>query len=51
MIDSNQTIPEPSKELPIISKADVCVVGSGMAGSAAAIAAARNGSKVTLIEK
>jgi len=46
-----KTITEPSKEIPIIGKTDVVVIGSGMAGSAAAIAAARNGVNVTLIEK
>jgi len=46
-----QTILEPSKEIPVIGQADVVVVGSGMAGSAAAIAASRNGARVYLIEK
>jgi len=32
-------------------KADVCVVGGGLAGTFAAIAAARHGAKVVLIEK
>ena len=46
-----KTIKEPPKEIPVISETDVLVVGSGMAGAAAAIAAARNGAKVSLIEK
>jgi flavin-dependent dehydrogenase len=34
-----------------LARADVCVVGSGSAGSSAAIAAARSGASVVLIEK
>ena len=37
--------------VPIYGKADVVVVGGGVAGVSAAIAAARNGKKVTLVEK
>ncbi len=45
------TVKEPSRDIPVISEVDVAVIGSGMAGSAAAIAAARNSAKVCLIEK
>lgn len=38
-------------DLPLIEEADVCVVGSGSAGSTAAIAAARGGASVVLVEK
>jgi len=51
MNSSKKMITEPSKNIPVIGKADVVIVGSGMAGSAAAIAAARNGASVCLIEK
>jgi ribulose 1,5-bisphosphate synthetase/thiazole synthase len=38
-------------ELPLIADPDVCVVGSGSAGSTAAIAAARGGASVVLVEQ
>ncbi len=40
-----------STAVPAIAAADVCIVGSGSAGSTAAIAAARCGASVVLIEK
>lgn len=42
---------EPAKDLPVIGEYDVVVVGGGIAGVAAAVAAARNGATVCLIEK
>ena len=38
-------------DLPLLADADVCVVGSGSAGSTAAIAAARAGASTILVEK
>ncbi len=38
-------------ELPVIAEADVVIVGSGSAGSSAAVAAGRSGADVVLIEK
>ncbi|MFS4467479.1 FAD-dependent oxidoreductase [Maribacter sp. 2210JD10-5] len=38
-------------KVPIVHRPDVCVVGGGAAGISAAIAAARTGKKVLLIEK
>ncbi|MCL5070736.1 MAG: FAD-dependent oxidoreductase [Actinobacteria bacterium] len=45
------TLTETAKKIKIIDKFDVIVVGGGIAGSAAAIAASRNNSKVCIIEK
>ena len=42
---------EPAKELPVFHKTDVAVVGGGPAGFAAAVAAARAGAKVALVER
>ena len=39
------------KEIPVVRETDVIVIGGGLAGVAAAVAAAREGMKVTLIEK
>ena len=41
----------PAREIPTFHETDVVVVGGGPAGFAAAIAAARTGSKVALVEK
>jgi len=42
---------EPSRELPVYHRCDVLVVGGGPAGTAAAVAAAREGAEVTLLER
>ena len=42
---------EPAHELPVFHETDVIVVGGGPAGFAAAVAAARTGAKVALIER
>ena len=44
-------ITEPEKRIPIVGEYDVAVCGGGVAGVAAALAAARHGAKVLLIEK
>ena len=38
-------------DIPTLLRADVCVVGGGCAGTAAAVTAARNGARVVLIEQ
>ena len=45
------TVSEPSRQLPVSGECDVLVCGGGVAGIAAALSAARNGAKVMLIER
>ena len=44
-------ITEPSRQVPVADRFDVVCVGAGIAGSAAAVAAARTGARVGLVEK
>jgi hypothetical protein len=46
-----RTFQEPSREIPVFAETDVLVVGGGPAGTAAAIAAARTGADVMLVER
>ena len=41
----------PRRKVPVFHTTDVCVVGGGPAGFAAAVAAAKTGAKVALVEK
>ena len=45
------TVTLPEKQLPVMLTADVCVVGGGSAGVAAAAASAKNGAKTVLVER
>jgi glycine/D-amino acid oxidase-like deaminating enzyme len=45
------TIHEPQRETPVLKRTDVLVVGGGSAGVSAAVAAARAGAEVTLVER
>lgn len=42
---------EPARKIPVFHRTDVVVVGGGPAGFAAAVAAARSGAKVALVER
>ena len=44
-----KTVTEPRRTLPVLGAYDVVVVGGGIAGVAAAVAAARNGAKACLL--
>ncbi len=44
------TIAEPARQVPVVADCDVCVVGGSATGVFAAVAAARLGAKVTIIE-
>src|SRR5271169_1883217 len=46
-----KTIFEPARQVPVFAETDVLVVGGGPAGTAAAIAAARLGAEVLLVER
>lgn len=46
-----QTVTEPRREIPVVAQADVIVAGGGPGGLPAAIAAARHGARVVLIER
>jgi hypothetical protein len=48
---TGRTIAEPAREIPVHATCDVLVVGGGPAGTAAAIAAARLGADVILLER
>jgi FAD dependent oxidoreductase len=46
-----QSVNEPGGQVPVVAETDVLVVGGGPAGQAAAVAAARVGVGVTLLER
>ena len=47
----SKTVIDPQRAIPVRSEVDVVVVGGGPAGTAAAIAAARQGAKTVLVER
>lgn len=48
---STRMIDEPAGKVPVVAEGDLVVVGGGPAGIAAAVAGARNGLSVTLLER
>src|SRR5580692_5181174 len=51
MTATPQFVSEPAGRVPVVASADLVVVGGGPAGIAAALAGARNGLSVTLLER
>jgi len=47
----SKTFAEPARDIPVYAETDVLVVGGGPAGTAAAVAAARLGADVLLVER
>src|SRR5678816_2149766 len=45
------TLREPARDIPVYRQCDVLVVGGGPSGTAAAVAAARSGADVVLLER
>lgn len=50
-LDIKSYVKEPKRKIPVIDSADVVVLGGGPAGVSAAVAAARSGADVLLLEK
>src|ERR1700759_1743484 len=51
MTATPEFVTEPSGRVPVAASSDLVVVGGGPAGIAAALAGARNGLSVTLLER
>jgi FAD dependent oxidoreductase len=50
-MSGNRSLAEVARDTPIVGEWDVVVVGGGSAGTSAAVAAARSGARVALVER
>lgn len=50
-MNTQKKVQVAGREAPVVAESDVIVVGGGPAGTAAAVSAARQGAKVTLLER
>lgn len=50
-VERGTYVEEPARQVPVTHEPDVLVIGAGPAGIGAAVAAARNGAKVLLVER
>ena len=50
-MSKRQSVREAARDVPVVARSDVVVVGGGPAGLGAAVSAARNGASVTLVER
>lgn len=50
-MSEQMTVREAARDVPVVGKTDIVVVGGGPAGIGAAVSAARNGASVTLLER
>jgi len=50
-VSAPRKIAEPARETPVLAETQVLVVGGGSAGVSAAVAAAREGADVMLVER
>lgn len=50
-LESDESIKEPARRIPVVDRADIVVIGGGPAGFAASVAASRQGMDVIMLER